>query len=309
MPSLRFTLSNNGVVTGAYSVPTSSSTLPEHRPLVVGLHGGTYDHQYFEATPKYSASRIANTLGVPFVAIDRPCYGGTTSIFPPPEDSTFPHETGLWLHRYILPKLWAEIGVPNGCNCIVLLCHSLGVMGGVVAASLHAQDSAPAYPLGGIITSGLGDKQSEFMTTNKPELTADRINYTVSPTASKDKLMFKPGTVEAEVLEQSERLNSPSPPPETALFAATWLPSWKEKYAAHVRVPVMFCLVEGDAFFISNEEEVEVCVRAFKSSPRVDGSLLKGAPHCIELSKWSQGWYSRCFGFALECAATLALAS
>lgn len=309
MPSLRYTLSNNGVVTGAYSVPTASaSTLPDQRPLVVGLHGGGYDHQYFEATPKYSAAKTANGLGVPFVAIDRPCYGGTTSIFPPPENTTFPHETGTWLHRYILPKLWTEIGLPNRCTCIVLLCHSLGVMGGIVAASLHAQDPAPAYPLGGIIASGLGDKQSTFMTTTQPENVADRDNYSLAPVALKDKLMFKPGTVESEVLEQSERLNAPSPPSETALFAKTWLPSWKEKYAAHVRVPVMFCLVEDDVFFMANEEELTVCVQAFKRSLRVDGSLINGAPHCIELSKWSQGWYARCFGFALECATTLALA-
>jgi len=32
---------------------------------------------------------------------------------------------------------------------------------------------------------------------------------------------------------------------------------------------------------------------------------VPGAPHAIELSYWGQGWYARCFGFAMECAANL----
>lgn len=68
----------------------------------------------------------------------------------------------------------------------------------------------------------------------------------------------------------------------------------------------MFSLVEDDPFFVSTEEEIKICVKSFKSSVRVDGSLLKGAPHCVELSHWSQGWYARCLGFAMECAASFA---
>ena len=69
----------------------------------------------------------------------------------------------------------------------------------------------------------------------------------------------------------------------------------------------MFALVEDDAFFKATEGEVETCTKAFKKSVRVDGTLMKGAPHCMELSYWSQGWYARCFGFALECSASLAI--
>lgn len=305
MQPFRFTLSNNGTVAGVHSIPPSSESPVDHRPLIIGLHGGCYDHQYFDATPKCSASLASIAFGVPFVSIDRPSYGGTSSILPIPEGSDFPQETSLWLHRYILPKLWSEIGAPSQCNCIVLLCHSLGAMGGVVAAALHAQDETPLYPLGGLIASGMGNKEP-LSTRNAPSFITVDADHAMFPLDAKDTIMFKPGTVNREVLEQSERLNAVCPLPETAQFAAVWLPVWKQKWARHVSTSVMFSLVEDDPFFVATEEEIETCARAFKNSVRFDGSLLRGAPHCVELSRWSQGWYARCFGFAMECSASFA---
>ncbi|KAL4982071.1 hypothetical protein BDW68DRAFT_171438 [Aspergillus falconensis] len=304
MRPFRCKLSNNGTVTGVHSIPSPSSSPVNYRPLIVGLHGGCYDHNYFDATPRFSASLASEAFGVPFISIDRPSYGGSSSIAPIPDGSDFPQETGNWLHRYILPKLWTEFGVPNQCNCIVLLCHSLGVMGGVIAAALHAQDKSPLYPLGGLIASGMGNKQPASASRPPSSDSADD-GYSTFPVKAKDAVMFKPATVDAEVLEQTERLNAPAPRAETVMFPTVWLPVWKEKWAAHVSVPVMFCLVDDDPFFVVNEEELGSCLSAFRNSVRVDGSLIKGAPHCVELSYWSQGWYARCFGFAMECSASM----
>ena len=307
MQPFQFTLSNNGTVAGIHSIPPPSRSQINHRPLIVALHGGCYDKQYFDSAPKYSASLASEAFGVPFVSIDRPSYGGTSSILPIPEGTDFYKETGVWLHRYIFPKLWSEIGVPNQCSCIVILAHSLGVMGCIVAAALHAQDNAPLYPLGGLIANGMGNTQSESMRSGPPpkylSVGPDHVLFTPE---IKDTVMFKPGTVSAEALEHTERLNAVSPLAEVALFPTLWLPTWKEKWAAQVSAPVMFCLVDDDPFFAVTQEELDVCVRAFKNSARVDRSLIRGAPHCMELSHWSQGWYARCFGFAMECAASFA---
>jgi pimeloyl-ACP methyl ester carboxylesterase len=309
MQPFQLKLANNGIVSGMHSIPLPPSISSFHRPLVVGLHGGCYNSQYFDATPKTSASTMSTSLGVPFVSIDRPSYGGTSSILPIPEGSDFNRETGIYLHYHILPKLWSEFGQPNRCNSIVLLCHSFGVMGGIVAASLHAQDKEPLYPLGGLIANGMGHIQSSSMKENPPTFQPMDDNYALLPLEAKDSIMFKPGTVDSEVLEQTERLNSPIPIAEVALFAKVWLPVWKTKWAAHISVPVMFSLVDNDPFFTTNEEDLEGCVKAFEKSVRVDRSLVKEAPHCIELSRWSYGWYARCFGFALECAANMAVAN
>jgi hypothetical protein len=46
----------------------------------------------------------------------------------------------------------------------------------------------------------------------------------------------------------------------------------------------MFSLVEDDPFFASTQEDLNRCVRAFTNSVRVEGSLIQGAPHYVELS-------------------------
>ncbi|RAK72677.1 uncharacterized protein BO72DRAFT_439052 [Aspergillus fijiensis CBS 313.89] len=309
MQPFKLAMANDATVSGIHYFPSTSTASACHVPLVVALHGGTYDCQYFDATPRFSASATSASLGVPFISINRPGYGDTSSPSPIPEGSNFFAETGFWLHRYILPALWSEFGIPLNCTCIVLLCHSFGSMGGIVAAANHAKDPELKYPLGGLILSGMGDEQSESMKQSPAPQPNAGPNSVVFPLQFKDQVMFLPGTVDSEVLDSSERLNAASPYAEMLQFPGNWLPVWKEDWAIHVKAPVMFALVQDDVFFKATKEEVKTCIEAFKNSSRVDGSLVKGAPHCMELSYWSQGWYARCFGFALECAASLALAA
>lgn len=294
-------LSNGANLSGIHSIPPQSegSAKSKKFPLLVGLHGGTYDCHYFDADPAHSASVSSVAFGVPFVSIHRPDYGGTSSLQPIAKGSK---ETGSWLHSYILPALWSEFGEPNGCNCIVLLCHSLGVMGGIIAGALHGQDDNPSYPLGGVIVSGLGEKLLPGMEENpfqEPNVSDDKVLF---PVDVKDSLMFRPGTVHPGILEQSDRLNSPSPILEIDSLRSWWLPIWRDEWASKVTAPVMFGLSEQDCFFVGTEEHARDCASAFGRSVRVDSSFIKGAPHCLELSYWSQGWYARCFGFALECS-------
>lgn len=299
-------LPNNATVAGIHSIPTASPPL-RYRPLIVALHGGTYDCHYFDATPTYTASITSAAFGIPFISVDRPCYGGTTSFLPLPPGSTFNEETGLWLHKYILPAVWREFGLPNRCNCVVLFCHSFGSMGGIVAAALHAEDANSSYPLGGLIISGLGDKQSANMKDAPPMLPNAGPEHVLFPLAVKDSVMFRPATVDPDILNQSERLNAASPAVEMYELKG-WLGSWKS-WAAKVKSAVMFALVEDDVFFEATEEEVRGILEAFTQSERVDGSLVRGAPHCMELSYWAQGWYARCFGFAMECSAGVGVRS
>lgn len=305
MQPFRFKLANHGTVAGVHCIPPLSTSRVNHRPLIVALHGGCYDHQYFDATPEYSASLTSDAFGVPFVAIDRPSYGGTSSILPIPEGSDFYQETGRWLHQYILPKIWSDLGVLNQCTCVVILAHSLGVMGGIVAGALHAQDEAALYPLGGLIASGMGNTQKKIMTSTPPSFEPVDDDHARFPVDKKDAVMFKPGTMGPEILTHTERLNAVSPLLDITQFPAAWLPVWKEKWAPLVKTSVMLSLVEDDPFFVVDEEEMAICVRSFRNSVRVDGSLVRAAPHCMELSYWSQGWYARCFGFAMECSASL----
>lgn len=128
--------------------------------------------------------------------------------------------------------------------------------------------------------------------------------YSSQPVEFKDNMMFGPGTgtVDPAVLEQSERLSCLIPVSEANSVGAVWKATWRAEWAGKVRVPVMFAFAELDCWFEGSREHLRECVEAFSASPRVDGSFVLGAPHCMELSLWSRGWYARCFGFAMECA-------
>jgi hypothetical protein len=67
-----------------------------------------------------------------------------------------------------------------------------------------------------------------------------------------------------------------------------------------VRVGSVFCGGGGGGSSLSE---------CFQEEFEVEGGLIRNAPHCLELSYWSQGWYARCYGWAMECAASFAMQS
>lgn len=139
MEPFKLTLPDGELLAGIRKVP-QPSTILRYRPLIVGLHRSTYDSRYFDPDVNHTAAIPSGAFGVPFASIDRPYYGNTSSSLPILKDSSFPQETGSWLHRYTLLMLWSEIGRPDNCNCIMLLCHSIGSMGDIITAVMHVQD-------------------------------------------------------------------------------------------------------------------------------------------------------------------------
>lgn len=80
-----------------------------------------------------------------------------------------------------------------------------------------------------------------------------------------------------------------------------WLSYWT-KYASRVPVPVMYGLAEADRLWDVNEQLVRDFAAVFEKSPRVESGIVLGSAHCGELCRVGRGWYSRAFGFAMECA-------
>ncbi|KAH7255016.1 hypothetical protein FSOLCH5_011053 [Fusarium solani] len=306
MNTFKLVLADNTTLSGIRHIPAQKSSRPKYCPLVVGLHGGCYNSGYFDATPDYTASLTSDSLSVPFVAIDRPGYVDSTPVTPIPEGSSFPEEWGTKLHQYILPALWKEFGVPNDCNSIVLHCHSLGVNGALVAASLHATGSESAtYPLGGIVISGFGSllkpTGGHAAQPNPPP------THISIPIQVKDSTLLLPGTADEQVYAQSQRIDHAMPFDEIVALKASWLPTWKEKWGANVTAPIMVAIAERDHYWVATDEHLKDIVTALPKSTRIDTSIIRAAPHNLELSYWGPGWYARSFGFAVECAASLAL--
>ncbi|KAK5661071.1 hypothetical protein OQA88_10961 [Cercophora sp. LCS_1] len=293
MGSFTLTLANGATLTGWANLPIAPSTYPKYRPLMVGLHGGTYSSDYFHVDEKHTAAIASNALGVPFVAINRPGYKDSTSFDPIPEGSSY-HETyGEWLHKFILPAVWGKFGVAQGCNGVVLLAHSLGVSGAVITAALHAhetseQERKPNYPLAGIIISGLGIQPVRERPADRPP--NEIPEFITFPDDLKDDMFIPKGTCDPSIYKHTKRLNLPVPFREVQDAWDVWLPRVRTDWAPHVRAPVMIGLAERDIYWKGTEEHAREFMAAFSASSRVDGSVVKGAPHNMEMSYWSQGW-------------------
>jgi pimeloyl-ACP methyl ester carboxylesterase len=312
MELFTLTLANGATLSGWTNLPAVTPTTPRYRPLMVGLHGGTYSSDYFNVDEKHTAALASNGLGIPWVAIDHPGVKNSTSFHPIREGSS-DHETyGEWLHKFILPAVWERFGAPQGCNSMVLLAHSLGVSGAVIAAAQHAKEASAVkderghYPLAGIIISGLGihpvgEKPADRPANEIPEF----IRF---PDDVKDDMFLPKGTCDPAVYQHTNRLNLPVPFGEVQDAWDVWLPRVQTEWAPRVRVPVMIGMAERCIYWKGTEEHVREFAAAFSGSPRVDGSVIRGAPHNMEMSYWSQGWYARCFGFGMECAVSFSLA-
>lgn len=300
MESFKLTLSNKATLTGLHSLAASSQTSPKHLPLIVGLHGGTFSAQYFDVDTSHTASIASNGLGVPFIAINRPGYKDSTS-FTIPSGSTYPEEYGRWLHEFILPVLWTSFGQPRGCNSIILHTHSLGTTGAIVAGALYAQTPPTdrKYVLGGLSISGFGAPHQSHGPPNPPP--PDTETHVVFPPALKEQLMYPPGTADPSIYQYGEALNNPLPVEEVRI-EQEWFPSWS-RWAAGVAVSVMVCLAGEDKMWKGTREHLAEFTGGFKNSERVDGSIIVGAPHNMEMSYWAKGYYARVFGFGMECAA------
>ncbi|ETI26421.1 hypothetical protein G647_03198 [Cladophialophora carrionii CBS 160.54] len=310
MESFTLSLTNEAQVSGLLSIPSRTSTTPYYRPLIVGLHGGTYFSSYFANETASSALRIAASLGVPFISVDRPGYKDSTALPTLPAGSTFLQEEGKYLHQHILPAIWQAYGAASEATTVVILAHSLGAPGAIVAAALHAREQQQhTYPCGGLIMSGWGTVHARPREAAKHMMDTLTVNGRINwPLEHKDAPMFGATPeelalrVSPDVLALTSQLDHSMSRGEIEDGTFTWLDYWLD-YAKDVQWPIMYGMAQHDALWKTTRENVEDFARAFTSSQRVERGVVLEAPHCMELSYWGPGWIARCIGFAIECAA------
>jgi pimeloyl-ACP methyl ester carboxylesterase len=306
MELFNISLANGDILSGRYCLPPATAASPQKRPLIIAIHGGTMTSKYYDLTPDTSAAPIAMALGFPFVAIDRPGYGASSGL--PPrlqEGDSWHQQEGRHLHQQILPALWNHFGRRSGAASMVMMAHSLGAPGSIVASALHA-DEPHTYPLSGAIWSGCGFrskmpvKSARAMLQGKtPE---DRISFpkelaTMGYLGGSDSSF-----VDKEVyalLETGDILTTMSYG-EFHDALLEWPNYWKT-YAQKVRVPIMYVVPEADTLADGSAATLEEFAHACSSAAKVDRGTVAKAPHCLEWTIWSRAWFMRCFGFAAEC--------
>ncbi|CAJ2504483.1 Uu.00g118770.m01.CDS01 [Anthostomella pinea] len=338
--SSRFTpfslkLANGGTLTGISHIPQNPTISYEAKPLLVGIHGGTCSAHTYDVTPEFTASTWSERLGIPFLAVNRPHVMHSSGwrldrssddpghpAFEVKEENSFFEEEARWWHEYILPALWQEFAAPNGCNSIVTTSHSLGTPMTILTASLYSAQASPEkgeYKWAGLIDSGWAEANTQrFYSTFGQEPTRDPDDIPLShdpsihaqPIRKEDKadIMLGPKGMEPDP-SLRELLASGSTPVlmEESMAMATWWPQNKAKAQAGVKIPVLCALPEYDWAWQGSRRNIDAFCKGFVNAPRVEGACVEGTGHTIDLGPCRDGWWIRCYGWALEVAAGLAV--
>jgi hypothetical protein len=185
---------------------------------------------------------------------------------------------------------------------MVLYCHSLGSVGAMVAASLHASSPSPSYPLAGLYITGVGT-EAIFPSEPKIEFNAEA-GYAYWDEEYKDLLMLNPHQhLDSPGLISSGRtgeLHRPVPLKEVMDIIENGSEYWKP-YAKKIKVPVGYALGREDKTWKCTEEHVQMFLDVFEGSEARQGAAIMRAPHCIELSVMGRALLVNVLGFAIEC--------
>lgn len=275
-------------LSGRYCAPATGKSLP-YAPLIVAIHGGTYTSNYFDL-PGFSLLDLASQIGVPIIALDRPGYGTSAAL----EGAAASIESQARFLTQALKEAWKTFGADT--RGIVLIGHSIG---GAIATSIAAQND-PDLPIIGLAISGVG----LHVPSHFPALWA---SYPDTPTVElphvlKNEVMFGPeGSYNDVMPSASHAAHSPAPRQELIDIVTTWIENVRE-IVARVKVPVHYRQGEFDKLWIVNQEEVRDFAKAFRASPSVDASLVKGTGHCIDLHNVGTAFHLQQLGFAVLCA-------
>lgn len=333
-------LSNGATLTGLVFIPPTRGPYngSSATPLLIGIHGTTCSAHTYDLSPGYTASTHSETLGVPYIAFNRPNFlqssgwlvdrSSSTPTHPQwhaDEGKTYFQEEGRWFHEFIFPALWETFGVTNGCTSIVTQSHSMSVPGTLEAANLYCSEppSQRTYTWAGMILSGYGEHPTEHCRAVSAALQSDpeREAYDippgldetihVAPFRHEDRadLMLGPGPdvcAEGHLRPLIIQQTTPMHIAEIIDMVGAW-PARKTAVKAGVKIPVLYALAEYDWPWQGTKENVDAFCADFANAPRVEGACVKGACHAIELSKVARGWWLRVFGWAMEVAMSEAL--
>lgn len=261
-------------------------------PLVVAVHGGTYDSAYFDV-PGFSLLDRAEANGIPIVAIDRPGYGATPLL---PRSETILTGQATFLAG-ALDELWQLHGA--GRAGIVVIAHSIGA----AISSIMASEPV-GFPLIGLAISGVGMRtppEHRAMWESFPDL--DHVNV---PDPAKDEVMFGPeGSFEAGVPAATHFTNRPTPKVELVDIVSTWQDR-APAVLSRIAVPVHYRQGEFDRLWINGQVEVDAFAAALTSAARVDAAMANGMGHCLDYHRIGAALQLQQLGFALQCAAEAA---
>lgn len=280
-------MTNLATVSSRFRAPVAAVQVDA--PLMVAIHGGTYDATYFDV-PGFSLLDRAAANGVPIVALDRPGYGETALLAR--ADMTLARQARFLAGA--VERLWRAHG--QGRPGVVVVAHSIGA---AIAAFMAA--GPVGFPLLGLAISGVGMRtppEHKPMWEALPDL--DLVDM---PDETKDHVMFGPeGSFDPAAPGASHVANRSAPRCELVDIVSTWHDDARA-VLGRITVPVHYRQGEFDRLWIVDEGEVAAFAGALTSSSHVDAQMLRGTGHCIDFHKLGAAFQLQQLGFALQCGA------
>jgi pimeloyl-ACP methyl ester carboxylesterase len=259
------------------------------KPLIVGLHGGTYTARYYDVAGSAQGSflDVAAAAGYRVVCFDRPGYGGSAAL--PPDQNTFAR------HAALLADAIAQAAARFGAGGVFLTGHSIG---GMIALMIAAGDID--FRLTGLSVTGMGaviraGGPAQALASLPPDETIDL------PYDQRDQVMFGPAPTWTAAAVQAAH-GSYAPTPVRELIAA---PQWPDEHlpglAPRITVPVHNALAEFDALWDSTPANVEQFAKLLTAAPVVDAGIARAAGHSIDHHILGHALHLRQLAFAEEC--------
>ena len=249
-----------GVTLAARLAPATT----EPRALVVAIHGGTYDSEYFDAGPD-SLLALGPARGFTVVAIDRPGYGGSATV--PAERLGFDEQATILAAA--VDALSAQYGLPT-----VLVGHSIGGMLALMTAA------RTATPPAGVEISGLGELWQPGIREMWGGLVGDAAAIELPAEAHAGVMLGPEGSFTAAHVARDAELLRPMPMPELVDVV-----NWSDRFpavAAAVAAPVRLSFAEFDKIWRTDDEARAAAESHFTGGP-IDVRLVRGVGHSIEL--------------------------
>ncbi len=273
-----------------FGAASGRSRFPEgsvDTPLVVAIHGGSYDSAYFDV-PDHSLLDRAEANGIAIVAVDRPGYGDTPLL----PDMSFASQARFLADA--LRQTWDGHGA--GRPGMVAIGHSIGA-----AITLTLASDPGDLPLLGVAVSGVGLRTPEGHNAAWDALPGTPL--VLLPEDMKDVVMFGPeGSFDPASVTAARTANRTAPKSELLEITGGWAANVRD-VLGRIAVPVHYRQGEGDKLWVVDEGEVHGFALALTRSPRVDAAMLRGTGHCLDFHAIGGAFQLSQLGFALQCGA------
>jgi pimeloyl-ACP methyl ester carboxylesterase len=264
---------------------------PASGPLLVAIHGGTYNHHYYDVGPA-SLLDIASANGLSIASLDRPNYGLSGPL---PLRSNEAIAANAGAISTAIGDLWSQVGA--NYTGVVLIGHSLGSLVGV-----HIAAQPTSWPLLGLCADGFGQRILPPPEWDYPASDGGEREVNYSADVRKTILYGPAWSYAPAALALAQGVTQPMPEEEVRECYDGWLRDVLV-LAPRITVPMYLGFAEFDRFWPVDDESVREFAQLFTCAASVETQLIRNVGHTVDHHFGGPAFHLCRLAFALACDA------